>query len=161
MFKSNLFSPKFLDIFEIITVGFPFCYFKLIAGELLLNNPSLSVLGTSLSVALILLGFIDSFLNVINLCSLIIGGYRLLPVCILSLIFEKLNKKNSHWNNLGISVDILLSFIIVALMIALGSLPLLTPIKLKFWNISVIFNVIGAGISRIASSIIEIKKRLV
>jgi len=136
-------------LFEIITVGFPFCAFKILAGL---------ALG---QVWLIFWGALDLIINTANLLALIISRHRATDACVLSLILRSLKKPTSTakplWQELGNSVDVLLSFAIVALMLGGGFLKLLKPAQLMLWNISVILNVLGAGSMRLSQSLANMK----
>jgi hypothetical protein len=79
----------------------------------------------------------------------------------LSLVVRALKKPTSNekpvWQELGNSVDVLLSFVIVAFMLGGGFLKLLKPAQLMLWNISVILNVLGAGSMRLSQSLANMK----
>ncbi len=137
-------------LFEIVTVGMPFCAFKIIAG-LGLNQIWLTVWGV-----------LDLAINATNLLSLALRRKRLLDSCLLSLVVRAVKKpgreEKSQWQDLGNSVDVLLSFALVAFMLGGGFLGALAPTQLKLWNISVILNVLGAGSSRLSASIASLGK---
>ena len=136
-------------LFEIVTVGLPFCAFKIIAG-LGLNQLWLTIWGA-----------LDLAINSANLLSLIIRRKRLLDACLLSLIVRAVKKPRreakSQWQDLGNSADVLLSFALVAFMLGGGFLATLAPTQLKLWNISVILNVLGAGSMRLSQSLANMK----
>ena len=137
-------------LFEIITVGLPFCAFKIIAG-LGLNQNWLTVWGA-----------LDLAINSINMLSLLLVRKRLLDACLLSLAIRAAKhpkgEAKSLWQDLGNSVDVLLSFALVAFMLGGGFLPTLAPLHLQVWNASVILNVLGAGSSRLSQSIEGLKQ---
>ena len=139
----------FAALFEIITVGLPFCAFKIIAG-LGLNQLWLTTWGA-----------LDLAINVTNLLSLVVRQKRLLDACLLSLVVRAVKKpgseEKSQWQDLGNAVDVLLSFALVAFMLGGGFLPALEALQLKIWNISVILNVLGAGSFRLSASIASLK----
>ena len=134
-----------MEILEIITVGLPFCAFKVIAG-LTFNQKWLIVLGGA-----------DFLINLINFFSVTFKKIRLIDACLFSFFIRKLKKPNIDqklkWQDLGNSVDIVLSFFLVAIMIAGGLIKTLNPAMLLVWNISVILNVFGAGLTRLTHSI--------
>ena len=51
----------------------------------------------------------------------------------------------------------MLSFTLVAAMIGLGLLMRLRPADLGIWNVSVVFNVLGAGLGRLAETVIGLR----
>ena len=61
------------------------------------------------------------------------------------------------WQDLGNSIDVLLSFSLVAIVIGGGFIKQLTPDHLYLWNLAVILNVFGAGSSRLTASIKNLK----
>lgn len=136
-------------LFEIITVGLPFCAFKIIAG-----------IGLS-QIWLTAWGAIDLTMNAVNLIWVIVRRERLVDVCLLALILRVIRKplrdEQSGWQNLGKSADVLFSFLLVALMLGGGFLGTLAPAQLKLWNMSVILNVLGAGSSRLSASISSLR----
>ena len=135
--------------FEIITVGLPFCAFKILAGL---------ALG---QVWLTFWGALDLVINTANLLALLISRNRATDACVLSLVVRAFKKPTSNekpvWQELGNSVDVLLSFVIVAFMLGGGFLKLLKPAQLMLWNISVILNVLGAGSMRLSQSLANMK----
>lgn len=137
-------------LFEIITVGLPFCAFKIIAG-LGLNQMWLTIWGA-----------LDLAINSTNLLSLLVRRKRLLDACLLSLVVRAVKKpvreEKSEWQDLGNSADVLLSFALVAFMLGGGFLGALAPAQLKIWNISVILNVLGAGSFRLSASIASLRR---
>lgn len=140
----------FTALFEIITVGYPFCAFKILAGL---------ALGQTW---LVFWGVLDTAINTANLIALLFRRHVTTETCLLSLIVRTL-KKPSHdekpvWRELGNSLDALLSFVIVAAMLGGGFLKLLTAAQLLIWNISVILNVLGAGTSRLSGSVAALRR---
>ena len=134
-----------MEILEIITVGLPFCAFKIIAGLVLEQR------------WLIFLGLADFLINLINLFSVSIKQKRFFDACLFSYLVRKLMKPEKElkvkWQDLGNSIDVGLSFLLVAIMIAAGFIKTLNPAMLLAWNISVILNVFGAGLTRLTHSI--------
>ena len=53
----------------------------------------------------------------------------------------------------GESLDVLFSFLIIAIVIGSGAIASFSPHMLLLWNISVILNIMGAGSIRLFNSI--------
>ena len=138
-----------MNFLEILTIGLPFCAFKIVSG-LFLNQFWLSAL------EIIDLGF-----NLTNLVSLLVSKRRIFDACLLSFITRQIKKPSqtlkAKWQDLGNSLDVLLSFSLVAYMIGGGFIKDLPMDYLSIWNISVILNVFGAGFSRLEISIRNLK----
>lgn len=136
--------------FEILTVGLPFCAFKLIAG-MALSQHWLTVWGAA-----------DTLINIVNLIWLLTTRRRLTEVCLLSLLVRLVRRPAaehlSRWQDLGAAGDMFLSFAIVAFMLGGGFLPGLPAWHLKAWNLSVILNVLGAGSMRLSQSLAGFRK---
>lgn len=134
-----------MAIIEIITIGLPFCAFKILSGFYFQFIP------------LVVLGFIDLLINVVNLCSLMFLKRRVLDTCFLAFIVRLIKKPigevKSKWEDLGNALDVLLSFFLVAYVIGGGYIGQLPQNHLIIWNISVVLNVMGAGLSRLTISI--------
>jgi len=139
----------FMECIEILTIGLPFCAFKLISG-IMFNQ-----------LWLILLGGIDLAINFGNLISLIFKKKRLMDACLFSFIIRRLKKSHpqspTKWQDLGNSIDVMVSFTIVALMIGGNYLKELPELDMRIWNLSVILNVFGAGYGRVSYSIKNLK----
>jgi hypothetical protein len=145
-------SPKvsmFKEILEVITVGFSFCIFKIIVGLHFYQY------------WLVILGLIDLVINLTNFFNLTIFKRRLFDACFFAVLIHYLKKpskeKAHQWMDLGNSLDVVLSFSLVAFMIIGAYLKELTPNYLHLWNLAVILNVFGAGSSRLTSSIKNLK----
>jgi hypothetical protein len=139
----------FLNCFEIITIGLPFCGFKVLTG-LFFNQ-----------YWLIALGVIDLLINMLNLLSLLFLKRRLFDACFLSFLIRFLKKQpllpESKWQDLGNATDVFLSFALVAYVIGGGFIKLFPSHHVLIWNISVVLNVLGAGYSRLSESIRNLK----
>ena len=145
-------SSTLVELLEVLTVGLPFCAFKLLFGAVLLTR--VPVLG----VFFMALGAADVGVNTVNVVSLMVFRRRTLEACTLSLITRIVRRRSRFaftWQELGTSVDVLLSMGIVAAMIALGFIAALSPPLLVCWNAAVIFNVLGAGVARFGHSLHE------
>ncbi len=137
-------SHRWVSLAEVVTVGLPFCAFKLLTGLTLW--PSLPIVGA----ALIALGSCDVLLNLGNLLSLLLRGERKVAVC----TFDALALRTSaRPPDLGIALDVFVSFVIVAAVIGAGLLARFSSRELLLWNLSVILNVLGAGGGRLLSSL--------
>ncbi|GAB4422651.1 MAG: hypothetical protein OHK0011_01850 [Turneriella sp.] len=136
--------------FEILTVGLPFCAFKLIAGVALSQD------------WLTAWGIADTFINSLNFAWLIFARKRLTEVCLLSLLMRLVRRpaadQLARWQDLGAAGDMFLSFAIVAFMLGGGFLPGLPKLHLQIWNLSVILNVLGAGSIRLSQSLAGLRK---
>jgi hypothetical protein len=134
-----------MEFLEILTIGLPFCAFKCVSGLFFRNY------------LLVVLGLIDLAINIINLLSLTLKKRRLLDACLFSFIVRLVTRPAAHmkskWQDLGNSLDVLLSFSLVAYMIGGGFIKSLSIDHLFIWNVSVILNVFGAGSSRLTTSI--------
>ena len=134
----------FATTFEIITIGIPFCIFKIILGRQIGFTP------------LLVLGVADLAINLINLLSVLGRGRRALKSCSVALIANFLKRKQvdqvNEWHDLGNALDVFLSFIIVAYVIGSGLIAALDATSLQVWNVAVILNVLGAGYARLLGS---------
>lgn len=135
---------------ELISIGLPFCVFKIITG-IYLNQ-----------YWLIILGSFDLLINLTNIISLATIKRRVLDACSFSYIVRLIKKPKpevlSKWQDLGNAIDVLLSFTLVAYMIGWGGIVHVPEPQLTIWNISVVFNVFGAGYSRLKESIKSLKE---
>lgn len=139
---------------EIITVGLPFCAFKLLTGFIALHTPTLSVLG----YALIALSVLDLAFNLVNLTSLAIVRRRVSRVCSTDFVVHRLPWGKTY-DDLGIALDVFLSFSLVALVVGAGLLTRMPSWGLRMWNTAVVFNVLGAGIGRLLGSLLQRSSR--
>lgn len=135
----------FLNFLEIVTIGLPFCVFKIITGYFYGQT------------WLIAFGVIDLVINAINLLSILFFRRRVLSACLLSLVVKLVKKPTGDvkgkWEDFGNSIDVLVSFVLVAIMIASNNLILLSATYLISWNVAVVLNVLGAGLGRLTDSI--------
>ena len=138
-----------MNFLEIMTIGLPFCAVKIVTG-LFLNQHWLSALGV-----------IDLGINLTNSVCLLFLKRRVFDACLLSFLTRLLKKPTQlakpKWQDLGNSMDVLLSFSLVAYMIGGGFIKDLPMDYLSIWNISVILNVFGAGFGRLEISIRNLK----
>lgn len=142
-------NRRFFQVLEVVTVGLPFCAFKILTGIVFVARPWLSPFGW----ILIALGCLDGIVNAINLASLITGRARVFGVCLTQILVRRWRPNRVEWDDLGISIDVMLSFILVAVMIGFNLLPALPPAGLTAWSFGVVLNVLGAGFGRLSSSL--------
>lgn len=113
--------------------------------------------GKALGTFLIALAALDFLINALNLLALVLLRRRVLDACLLSVTFRRHGRSTAHpesiWRDFGNSADVLLSFILVAVMVGSGVLGRLSPAELALWNTCVVFNVLGAGLSRFGTSL--------
>jgi hypothetical protein len=142
-----------MQFMEVLTVGLPFCVFKIATGLLFYRaGGSVGIIGA----LLVVLGVIDSFLNAANLAALALVRRRIFDACMLSFMM-RLARKSAHkprWTlqDFGNSLDVLLSFTLVAYMVGRSKLAGLPSLELTLWNLAVVLNVLGAGLGRFTDS---------
>jgi len=135
-----------LSLAEVVTVGFPFCAFKVLTGVILLSTPA-----GALGYALIALGAIDFAFNAANFGSILLFRRRTPSVCLTD--FVVLRVRGEAQRDLGLAVDVFLSFGLVAVVVGAGWIPRLPSWALGTWNAAVVLNVLGAGVGRLLSAI--------
>ena len=143
-----------LESLEVLSVGLPFCVFKIAAG--IAFRSAGGAWGTA-GLLLFALGAVDLAFNAANFAGLVLIRRRVLDACFLSFaarLFAAPARK-SRWTlqDFGNSLDVLISFSLVAYMVGTGRLRLLPPDLLGFWNAAVVLNVLGAGLGRVAESL--------
>lgn len=132
-------NPTLLALLEILTVGLPFCTFKLMSGLLLGHW----------GWPLLLLGAADLGLNAGNLLSLVIRRRRTFPICTANLLASLLGRRDRHWSEMAASVDVAVSFLLVAVVVGGNFLRLLPGFGIAAWSTAVVLNVLGAGLSQV------------
>ncbi|NNN05851.1 MAG: hypothetical protein HKL90_08110 [Elusimicrobia bacterium] len=143
-----------LELLEVLTVGLPFCGFKVLTGLTFASAQSPVV--RLLAAALIGLGGLDAMINVASLAGLAFAEGRPTDACVFALATRPLRRPPRSpraWQDFGNSLDILLSFALVALMIGGGLLRGMPADRLTVWNACVILNVLGAGLGRFDESL--------
>ena len=140
-------SAWLLPLSEVVTVGLPFCVFKLLTGLVALETTGAKPLG----MALLALGTCDAVVNAVNLLSLAFRGRRAMGICVLDVAWH--SRGGGRPEDLGIALDVFLSFALVAVAIGAGWLGRLRPWALTSWNVAVILNVLGAGIGRLLTAL--------
>ena len=137
---------RFFALLEILTVGFPFCAFKILMGNLLRNVSGSLAIGW----LLMLLGVADVLFNTGNAFSLLLAKKRSLSTCALDFVFKKITPRAVE---LGTALDVMLSFTLVAAMVGFDLFHLLPHAALSVWTSCVVLNVLGAGVARLGQAI--------
>lgn len=122
-------NATLLGILEVLTVGLPFCVFKLLTGLFL--GP--------LGWPLVALGAVDAAMNLANLVALAALRRRILPLCSAQVLLRRLNPE------LTAALDVALSFVLVAIVIGANLLGRFPPAWVRLWSFAVVMNVLGAG----------------
>ncbi|MFI5360339.1 MAG: hypothetical protein ACHQ49_00095 [Elusimicrobiota bacterium] len=139
------------DSLEVLSVGLPFCVFKIAAGAALRPGA-----WGAAGLGLIALGGVDLLFNGANFAGLVLLRRRVLDACFLSfgarLLLAPARKSRRRLQDFGNSLDVLISFSLVAYMVGAGRLKELPPQLLAFWNAAVVLNVLGAGLGRFTES---------
>lgn len=143
-----------LESLEVISVGFPFCVFKLAVGSAFRARGGAWTLAGE---ALIALGAADLVFNAANFAGLVLIRRRVLDACFLSFAARSLSgtARRERWTlqDFGNSLDVMISFALVAYMIGAGRLKELSPAAMGYWNAAVVLNVLGAGLMRFTESV--------
>jgi hypothetical protein len=150
---------KGVELLEVLTVGLPFCGFKILTGLSL--TPSASPYARSFGAFLVALGVIDAAINVLNLAGLALRSRRPMDACLLALATRPLHGGSSTavvWQDFGNSADVLLSFALVAFVIGGGRIHEMPADRLTIWNACVVLNVLGAGLGRFGESLRELSR---
>lgn len=111
---------------EILTVGLPFCAFKLLTGLIAWPSP--------IAYPLFALGAIDAVLNLVNMVAKV-------PTCFTDLVIRR--------HDLALALDVMLSFALVAIVIGFSLLSRLPAWAAPIWSAAVVLNVLGAGVGRL------------
>lgn len=158
----KVYIPKrnMMDQIAIVTIGFPFVSFKLLLGIAffkLLYPPFNYIVGVSLAAWSI----IDLLINGLNLCMLLLRNRYCMNLCLLTCVFAAKKSEADDtalaWKDVGTASDVLLSFVLVAIMAGGDLFRYLSPWQLSLWSVSVVVNVLGAGVSRIILSLQQVK----
>jgi hypothetical protein len=140
------------ELLEVLTVGFPFCTFKAGVGLWALGRG-----WTALAAPLLVLAAADAVLNAVNLGALLALRRRVVSACVLSAVtlrWSPFPRSTHAWLvDFGNSLDVALSFALVAGMVGSGGLGELPAPWLRAWNAAVVLNVLGAGLGRMGSTL--------
>ena len=145
--KQNVFL-----ILSILTIGFPFVGYKILGGIIISRLYDESWLAAFVAVLFVVWGLVDLLLNAVCLHAVSCRGNLHYPVCLLSMISKK-HPVLSKWHDCGEALDIMLSFMIVALVVGQNLFVFMDGAQVKIWNICTVVNVLGAGIARLGASI--------
>ncbi|MBK8168799.1 MAG: hypothetical protein IPK60_00465 [Sandaracinaceae bacterium] len=146
-------KQRLRSLFEILTVGFPFCAFKVLTGHFLLDVPGFAIAGAFL----LALGIVDIGINFTNFVGVALGREtRLLGICAIHQAVLAFRPRRAAWSEVASSADALLSFGIVAYMLLSRSLSHLSELQLYVWTLSTVLNVLGAGLGRVVQSVREL-----
>jgi hypothetical protein len=143
-----LHNPRLLAFLEALTVGLPFCLFKFLAGILLgpWGGP------------LLLLCAVDAFLNLANMASLVLLKRRVAPVCAMSILVPALPRfRGRETEELATSIDVAISFLIVAIVIGGGFIRTFNALEGRAWSLAVVLNVLGAGLFQVNQAYAKLK----
>lgn len=132
-----------LQLAEVVTVGLPFCVFKLLTGLIAIETVLAPV-----GYVLLALGTADVVLNLLNFGALLVARRRVGAVCVADLALRKYRARG-----LGLAVDVFVSFALVAVVVGAGLIARVPAWALPLWNFSVVLNVLGAGVGRLASAL--------
>ena len=136
-----------LECLEVLSIGLPFCVFKIASGV---------AFGGAFGLFLIALGAVDLLINAANFAGLVLIRRRVHDACLLSFAARLCGApaRKPRWTlqDFGNSLDVLVSFSLVAYMVGAGKLGALPPRLLMFWNWAVVLNVLGAGLGRLGES---------
>jgi hypothetical protein len=125
----------------VLLTGIPFGVFKVGGGIIARAD-----LGPALGTAVALWGVTDILLNLATL----LWPHAVSP-CVLSNLGRWLDRRSGkpERETLGLALDTLLSFSVVATVIWFRRLASLPPPMIRAWEVAVIANVMGAGVERV------------
>ena len=105
-------------VVEVVTVGLPFCAFKVLTGLMAMGTPLAPV-----GYLLLALGGVDLALNAANLGSLLTVRRRIGAVCVTDAAVARLPGLGMAGDQeLALALDMFLSFTLVAVVIGFGLL---------------------------------------
>ena len=143
-----------LESLEVLSVGLPFCVFKIAAGAIFRARGGAWALAGQ---ALLALGAVDVVFNAANFAGLVLIRRRVLDACFLSFAARSLSgtARRSRWSlqEFGNALDVLISFSLVAFLVGSGRLKDLGSPLSGYWNAAVVLNVLGAGLLRFTESV--------
>ena len=129
--------------FLVLTIGIPFCVFKLLFGLLFLKvgHGNHFFIHIVVGWAIVLWSSIDLGMNVIRLSLDFFHKKPLIEFCLLAQVGKIFNRQS-----LFLTLDTLLSFSIICLTLWTGWIKLLTPAEAYFWYGATTVNLISLGI---------------
>lgn len=121
--------------------GIPYAVFKLGAGWFLQASGR-----PWLGWPMVVWGAFDLLANLTAL-----AAPRLSAYCLLAELGRRLDRRRqpARWESLMLSVDTLVTLVIVSAMIWFGAIPALPSALLVTWNVAVVANITGVGIQRV------------
>lgn len=149
--KFKYIKEHLFQILAVLTIGFPFVGYKILAGVVihrLYENPAADIL----ALIFIVWGLIDLILNAICFHAVCWRGHTHYPFCLFSVIARR-HPILSKWDDAGEALDVMLSFTIVAWIVGQGLFSHMDGAQIKIWNICTVVNVLGAGISRLGATV--------
>lgn len=145
----SLSRQQLIHLLEIVTVGFPFCAFKALTGRILIGTTGWEAVG----IALVALAVADLALNLGSLVLTLLGRTSPLGVCTFQLAVALARSGHEGWRQVGLSLDAMLSFTLVAFVVGGNLIARLPGGAAALWSASVVLNVLGAGVGRLAESL--------
>jgi hypothetical protein len=141
-----------MQLLEVLTVGFPFCVFKILTGL---------YIGGVFGTLFVFFGVVDFIINAVNFSSLAVIKRKITESCLLSIFTARLGYKQAsreQMHDFGNSLDMFFAFLMVAYMVGFSQLGNLNSEQLALWNISVVLNVLGAGLARLTTTLDNLKR---
>lgn len=145
--KNVIVDPYKSPTFSSLTIGIPFCTFKLLFGMLFLRN-HIKILGW----IIIIWAIIDFILNSIRIASELVHRKPIMECCLLAQIGEVIFKKMS----LFLAVDNLLSFGIICFVLWSGWVKELRPWEAYTWYAATTVNLLSLAVVNIH---LELKRK--
>lgn len=132
-------------IWRATLTGIPFAIYKMGFGWYELHHDC-----AMLGMAALIWGAIDVLVNV-----LAVLFPKDVAWCLLANIGRWIDRKSRgpYWENILLAIDTTASFVIVAVMIWFGRLPLTPPITAHAWNVAVICNILAVGLQQLYEAI--------
>lgn len=137
--------------FQALTIGVPFCIFKMIFGLLVLRQGTLSVFLSVFAWLIIVWALADLIMNLARVYFHLSGRETPIEYCTIAQAGRLLKKPG-----LFLSIDTLISFSIICIVLWSGWITLLTRQELYIWYAATTLNLISVSIVNIW---IELKRR--
>ena len=127
------------SVFLALTIGFPFCIFKVLCGRVAIDSGHLVA-----GYVLFGWGTVDFILNLLRVIQGFIGRKPKTQFCLLSAIGSLIKQ-----GPLFLAVDTFLAFGIICLVLWTGWIGKLTTLEIKFWLAATTVNLMSVGIVQI------------
>jgi hypothetical protein len=127
------------SVFLALTIGFPFCIFKVVCGRVAVDSGH-AIIG----YALCLWGVIDFLLNLVRLIQGFSAKEKRVQFCLLAVIGELFNH-----GTLFLAIDTFLAFSIICVVLWTGWIAKLTELELKLWLTATTVNLLSVGLVQI------------